>query len=446
MINYRVTLVFALLFLGLLSSCDNKQQENKDQSKKSEAALEEFSFEIQEFSDKDYPDNPNIGYRSNHFSSDYFKDGKLETKEGYKVDLTFYSSDKYADSITLNNFNLSELIPTVPTHLCGKDEYLTKITLINQEWNRNQVKLVKNEFKSTNDQIVRLDISRNCLNAYLWEIIAYTNENGKELPLYHGWFNFPKKAYKAFFESKNDLNYSEYSKSLEKWNDPENKTFDKGLLRSIEDTIQIKYSDKSDRMYPLKGARLKKYKEVITPDTFSTMKDLQSDSTTFATFSQPGYYNKENPRHTELGRFYHLDDIELYDTKCNEQNKLSEIKFSFLDRQKQRKTYLYFGGINLENLPKLSADKANEGWKNSMGFGNHPFYEDYNQHLSWKLSESCYYGYLTNEKDEWIDSHHVGIDGPILHWDDQVENRLHVWLLSFERHALVGHYVIDVIK
>ena len=78
-----------------------------------------------------------------------------------------------------------------------------------------------------------------------------------------------------------------------------------------------------------------------------------------------------------------------------------------------------------------------------MGFGNHPFYENYEEHQSWKLSEACYYGYLINDNDEWLDSHHIGIDGPMIHWDDKIENRLHVWLLSFERHALVGHYVID---
>lgn len=445
MINYRIVFIFSLLFLGLFSSCNNSQEEKK-QSRKNADTLKEFSFEIQEFSEEDYPDNPNIGYRSQHFSSDYFTYGKLETKKGFSVDLTFYSSEKYGDSITLNDFNLSEFIPTVPKHIRGKDEYLTRLALINQEWNRNQVRLDENEFNSTNDQITRLDISRNCLNAYLWEIIAFTNENGKDLPIYHGWFNFPKKVYKAFFESKNKLNYSEYSSSLEDWNSPENKTFNKELLRSVENTIQIKYSNKSDQMYPLKGARLKKYKEIITPDTFSTMRDLQSDSTTFATFSQPGYYNKKEPRHTELGRFYHLENVQLYNTLCNDNNKLNEIKFSFLDRQKNRKTYLYFGGINLNNLPKLSVDKANEGWKNAMGFGNHPFYENLNQHLSWNLSKSCYYGYLTNGEREWLDSHHVGIDGPILHWDNKIENRLHVWLLSFERHALVGHYVIDILK
>lgn len=41
--------------------------------------------------------------------------------------------------------------------------------------------------------------------------------------------------------------------------------------------------------------------------------------------------------------------------------------------------------------------------------------------------------------------HAVGIDGPLLHFSDPDRRTLHVWLLSFERHALVGHVVIELI-
>jgi len=43
-----------------------------------------------------------------------------------------------------------------------------------------------------------------------------------------------------------------------------------------------------------------------------------------------------------------------------------------------------------------------------------------------------------------LDSHYVGIDGPLLHWDKNDPTKLHVWVLSFERHALIAHYVLDL--
>jgi len=51
---------------------------------------------------------------------------------------------------------------------------------------------------------------------------------------------------------------------------------------------------------------------------------------------------------------------------------------------------------------------------------------------------------LTDEKGEFLDSHFVGIDGPLIHKDSKNQNILHVWLLSYERHALVGHYTIKL--
>jgi hypothetical protein len=122
---------------------------------------------------------------------------------------------------------------------------------------------------------------------------------------------------------------------------------------------------------------------------------------------------------------------------------LSEIELIFSDKDKKRKTKLVFGGLNLKQLPRLNENETNEGYMTSMGFGNHPFYESYAQHQTLKCISNPYYGFLTNEKDEWLDSHKIGIDGPMLYIDAANEDVLHLWLLSFERHALVGHYKIQ---
>lgn len=438
---------FILATTLFVMSCDNNSSEQKKEEDQAQTQQENettnYKFSVKELTDDEYPDNPDINFRSKNYSANYFKSGKVEYLGDFKAHFLFYT-DK--DTFRLENFQLDEFIPTVPKHFSQKDEYLTCITLVNQEWNRNQVRLDPTEFSTENENISRIDIARNCLNAYLWEIIAYTNEDGKELPIYHGWFDFPEPLYAELFEKRNDLDYDDYRKPLEQWKDPENKDFDETLLREVTGEVKIDFKDKSDKMYPLKGARLKKRKEIIHPVEFETMRDLQSDDTKFATFSPPGIYNKADPRHTELGRIYELQNIKVNKTQCpsNDEN-LHEIVFSFLDHQGNRKTKLIIGGLDFNEFPKLTVEEANKGWKNSMGFGNHPFYENYSEHQSWNLKNACYYGYLTNEKDQWLDSHKVGIDGPMIHWDKNVENRLHVWLLSFERHALVGHYVIDIL-
>jgi hypothetical protein len=420
-----------LLVFFALASCQQKQ---KDQTS---APTENFlKFDIQNLTETEYPDDPDLGFRHADYEVVWFKNGELRPTDS-AFDLYFFSKNQ--DTILFSNFDLLEFIPTVPNHLKG-DEYLTRISLVNQEWNRNQVRFNQQEFETSNPAITRVDVARNCLNAYLWEVIAYGEENGKEMPLAHGWFDFPKELYHELFKTKNDLDFESFASALVDWKTPENKVINTTPLRTITDTIQTTFADLSNAMYPLAGARLKKQKEIIYPTSFETMRALQTDSALFATFTPPGFYNKADPRKTQLGRFQKLVSVDVFGL-ASEKNA-TEINMTFSDGE--RTTHFVVGGIDLDKMPKLSADNANSGWKSSMGFGNHPFYETKTEHLAHKCSESKYYAYLSDAENKWLDSHEIGIDGPIIHWDDAQENLLHIWLLSFERHALVGHYTLQL--
>ncbi|KAA1245104.1 hypothetical protein [Aquimarina sp. RZ0] len=432
------------LLLFAIFSCKDTPKETKQIS---ELTIEnkDFTFKIESLNDREYPDNPDIGFMASDYDYNYFEAGKIHPeKENGKYSFYFYSNGKTGDSIAFNTIDLLEFMPTVPEHL-KEDRYLSYIAVVNQEWNRNQVRFNASQFQSSNKDIVRVDIARNCLNSYLWEIIAYKKENGKELPFSHGWFDFPKPLYTQLFKARNDVDFELYKKPLENWVDCENRKIKKSYISKTLDTVTISYQDKGNTMYPLEGARKKKFKEIIYPETFKTIRDLQSDSTKFATFSPPGFYNKSNPRKTELGRIRNLKEVTLYKVMSSQaKDTLNEINFTFIDADNKRTTKLVLGGLDLSDLPTLSDDKANEGWKNSMGFSNHPFYESYEQHLSWESDKNPYYSYLTDDKDNWLDSHLVGIDGPVMYWDDKNPKMLHVWLLSFERHAFVGHYTLEI--
>jgi len=404
-----------------------------------------YGFNITELTDQDYPDNPDIGFRSESYTSNYFGEGQLVLKDSNLFDVEFFTTDG-KDKIILPAIDLMEFIPTIPEHI-KSDEYLKKIAVINQEWNRNQVRFKAGEFKAPDSSISRVDLARNCLNAYLWEIIVYTTDSGKELPIYHGWFNFPETLYAELFKKRNGVDYNKYQEDLEQWIDPAHKKVNKALLRTVVNQLPTKFTDKSYEMYPLKQARKKKFKEIIFPKIVTKMSDFHTDSTLFATFSQPGFYNRKDPRTTELGRLQILDTIftkTIISTVADAStDTLFEFELVFKDTLKQRTTHLVLGGINKYSFPVLVPKDANAGWKSSMGISNHTFYETYEEHENVSSKENPYYAYLTNEKGEWLDSHTIGIDGPIFHWGKGEKNVLHLWLLSFERHALVGHYTMD---
>ncbi len=404
------------------------------------------TFKVKNLSDQEYPDNPDIGFRADNYQNQYFDKGTITPKKNpFVVDLNFTA--KNGDHIELHELNISEFIPSIPHHIKA-DEYLSYISCINQEWNRNQVRFNSSEFNSNQPIITRVDIARNCLNAYLWEIIIYTNEKGKQLPYAHGWFDFPHHYYAALFEQKNGVSFEKFRIGMENWTDPKSKIVDLEKLRKRESEVGIIFQDLSDEMYPKTGAREKKFKEIIVPQQFSTMRDLQDDTSLFATFTPPGFYNRKDPRKTELGRIYTLKNISI--NKLTQKEKTTkntyEIHLEFLHKNNSQTTQLIIGGIRFDDIPKLSPKNANKGWKSSMGIGNHTFYESYSQHLNTPSTESSYYALLLDANNKWLDSHKIGIDGPLLHFDDQQPNQLHLWLLSFERHALVGHYSIDFLE
>lgn len=425
----RIAALSFIVFLSALAACKSKP---KDRAQR-------WEFKIVELNDSDYPDNPDIGFRHSRYNTDAFDKGALIKKDDT---YTFVFQLKNGDSITIQQLNMMQFIPETPEHL-KKDDYLNKLALINQEWNRNQVKLLAGEFQCGNQDIVRVDVARNCLNSYLWEVILYAEENERTLPIAHGWFNFPKKKYRELFNKRNSGAFEPLKEHLVNWHDIESRFVNKTLLRKYVKEMNIYHIDLSDSMYPLKAAREKKRKEIMWPKQFHSMRDLQNDSSTFATFTPPGFYNKSDPRHTELGRFKHLNGLHLYRTQSVHSGKeLHEIEFNFDDPETGRNTRLFVGGIDLSKMPQLSASNANKGWKNSMGFGNHSFYESLSDFNKYNTAKSDYYAYLTDGNGNWLDSHKVGIDGPIIHLDKEQPELIHIWLLSFERHALIGHYLL----
>jgi hypothetical protein len=407
-----------------------------------QSAPQPYVFRVTGLSEGEYPDDPDLGHMAAGHDHAFLDSGVVGSS-GNGYDFRFFRSrDRSGPAVELRDIDLLEFMPSIPQHL-RQDPYLARLAVVNQEWNRNQVRFERDEFIAADPAIVRVDLARNCLNAYLWEVILFKEEMGAVKPFSHGWFDFPKALYTQLFEERNGVPFSTYKASLEHWADPTMERVDHAQLVTILDSTAVSWRDLSDAMYPLVGARERKYKEIITPWPFNTMRDLQTDSATFATFSPPGYYNRADPRHTQLGRIAQLDRVERFTVRSMASNEeLQELRLSFTDISEERRTTLVIGGLDLGALPLVASEDVEKGWRNSMGFSNHTFYESYGQHVSWHSNTDPYYAYLIDEDGRWLDSHTVGIDGPVMYRDIDDPETLHLWLLSFERHAFVGHYTV----
>ena len=173
------------------------------------------SSSITELSDTQYPDNNDMESRSELW--DKYDHSLFQVSRNDSLDFTIriLPENEYSDTIIFNNVNLLSWIPTIPDHVL-EDNYLKEIGIINAEWNRQQVRFNKGEFYLSNNNeentnTVRVDLARNCLNSYAWEIITYTENNEKKSSMYHGWFDFPKELYRSLF---NEVNAGKYSLSF----------------------------------------------------------------------------------------------------------------------------------------------------------------------------------------------------------------------------------------
>ena len=79
-----------------------------------------------------------------------------------------------------------------------------------------------------------------------------------------------------------------------------------------------------------------------------------------------------------------------------------------------------------------------------MGIGVPPFFLSYEDLKRNPPDKSPYFSVLLDSHDKWINHHEVAIDGPVLHRDMNNPNLIHVYLLSYERHSLVGHFLLKI--
>jgi hypothetical protein len=432
--SYLIRTLYFLLFFPFWS-CSEAELPSAEQNPTIIGALSELS-------DSAYPDNPDNAIRHPRYHKINYSYIEFKPREDSLFDVMI--SGIHSDTVRILGIALDEFIP-VACEAVRDDEYLQYIALINQEWNRHQVAFGPENFQITGPNtaaINRVDIARNCLNAGLWEVIMFADSGGNSLPIHHSWFDFPKDKYADLFERRNQLPYHKYKKPLEDWIQPENKRVSLEKLRRVLSSQTVNFYNHNAENYPLKGERLKKYKNILYPKNTTRIADFLTDSTRFATFSPPGIYNTADPRKTELSRLSNPVEINFKKIIPKSGRELLEIELKFQPSSKEKTTRLIISGIDPKELPHLDTADANKGWQNSMGFGNHSFYESYAQQQSGPSKHSPYFCILTTDDYLWLDSHEVGIDGPLLHIDAQDPRRLHIWILAFERHAFVGHYSV----
>jgi hypothetical protein len=121
---------------------------------------------------------------------------------------------------------------------------------------------------------------------------------------------------------------------------------------------------------------------------------------------------------------------------------LNELELVFTSKTGATNRFLV-SGFSLEGLPAVPVKDYPKGLYMPMGIGTPPFFQSYADLEKNPPDKSAYFSVLLDAAGRWINHHDVAIDGPVLHRDADQPYLVHVYLLSYERHALIAHVVID---
>ena len=448
----KIALAGILMFC--LWACEQSAPSDQSTAPLAELASPNLTYEapLKELTDADYPDNPDISIRSALDGTYSHNIARFEPLPNGHFDVVFPPANAQSDTLRLLNLDLVEWMPAVPEYI-REDSFLVYVGILNQEFNRQQIKLGPEHFTLSGradeqNNIQRVDLARNCLNAGLWEVIAYTEESEKQKPAYHAWFDFPDSLYKELFERRNGtLEFDHYFPLVKNWTDPPLEKVNLEMLREVKTELELDFVSRNDEYYPLVGERKKKNPNIVSPkpQNIKRISDLLTDSTKFSTFSPPGFYDTHAPKSTELSRFARLDRIVMRDTRSKNGTQADgfELDLEFARAHSEETMHFLVGGLQRDQIPAFPIAEMHKGFQMPMGIANHSFYEKYELALENSPHENPYYGLLTDSEGRFLDSHTIGIDGPLLHVDPLDPNKLHFWILSFERHAFVGHFEIQ---
>ncbi len=406
---------------------------------------------IRELSSKDYPAEPvNHSIVYNRYAN---RQLKIVQKDATHFNFILESSNPRAAKIILNNINLELIVPKVP-EAAKTDQNLERLALVSREWNRQQLIFTKDSehleiiggdgFEKEN--IYSVELARNCLNSGLWEIFLNTKEEGEKKQYYHGWFNFPLGYYKSVFEKINQISYWKYWLQLERWQNPAGEAVNLEALRTIENQQEVSAEFPQDERIIVAGEQGRKIKNILATNLV-TWKDFYqtNQNVRFATFRKPGFYDPKTPWGNQYWRIGKFEKAILREVKPkNTTQNLQEIEFTFSDTRTGENNRILVSGINLKTLPQLPVKQYSQGLYLPIGISLPPFSQTYEELKENPPTQNPYFSAILDEKSRWIDNHSFGVDGVVMHRDQQNPALLHAYLLSYERHTLISHYLIDL--
>jgi len=414
------------------------------------ATAERMDVPVTEYANFEYPEDP--AERSIHFGHYANRKLTLIKRDNTHFDFILEPTDSKTAKIVFKNIDVSLMTPSEP-EWTKTDSDLERIAFTDRQWNRQQV-----SFDPTSDHIeitggngfekenlYSVELAKNCLNAGLWEVLLFTKEKGNKTLYYQNWFRFPLGHYKNIFEHNTGVSYLKHWYKLEHWSNPQGTPINVEKLRRVLKEIEVKAVFNPNEQRVFSGEQVRKQRTTNATNIITWGGIVSGAPIEFAAFIPPGRYSAKHPWKNEYQRLRKFDGAVLRNIQSPATVKpLQELELIFEDDNTNKVRFIV-SGFDLSAIPQLEMSNYSKGLQTLMGIGMPPVFESYPALENNPPDKSPYFSVLLDSENKWINHHDVAIDGSVMHRDNIDPNILHIYLLSYERHTLIGHYTITVL-
>jgi len=435
----RALIFLAVVALGLTAGFFAWQQRKY-------AVADTMVIPLREFSMAEYPENPaELSVATGRYGK---RSLTLVKKDDTHFDFLLEPGDDRTEKVVWKNVDVALFATSQPT--CTRSHQGNQlIALTDREWNRQQV-----GFKATSPMVeitggdgwekanlFSAELAKNCLNAGLWEIQLFSQEGGNKAEYYHAWFTFPLGHYRALVERNSGIRYAEFWTRLEHWRDPVGTVMDLAGLRTVAQKQRCAAAFDPDERVAVGGEQKRKQRTTMAANVRTYGEYFDGRPVAFGSFIKPGRYSNAHPHGNELwriGEFKRAAWREVRSPATVEPQH--ELELVFRDTRGGGENRFIVGGFRAEKLPVLATADYAKGYYMPMGIAIPSFSGGYDDLAKTPPWTTPYYSLLVDADTRWLNHHEIALDGQVLHRDEKDPNLLHLYLLSYERHAILAHY------
>ncbi len=338
----------------------------------------------------------------------------------------------------LDSVDLRCFVPRIPS-LAKGNPVLERLALIQREFNRNEMRVELADGSA-------VKIANNCLRGGLWEVMTEKKvADGKTALDFHAWFSLPEEQMAQLFREVNGRDLSANKADLMQYPALDGFVVPLDALRTVQESHVAKglklHSDEKPMAF---GEQTRKAKLLLTPGiaTYADFYAAAKQPITTAKFSEPGFYDTQDPVKFDLGWLAHPVSATVRKVKgVADPVELLEVEIAYENGRR-----VILGDSTLATLPARSElpTKDAETLRATFGISTPEIYASAAERAAEYKAPRAGYLLLLDKDGKNVDNHPIGVDRAFAWREKGSPDRLNLLLVGYERITTVSRLSFEL--